>query len=87
MEVSETASDKEVKVLIKQLEKEMLNAVKKLEFEKAALLRDQIEFLKKGHNKKAFRKVQYSNQPHHVKKIWQEEELNFLFGYIIFCSF
>ena len=68
MEVSETASDKEVKVLIKQLEKEMLNAVKKLEFEKAALLRDQIEFLKKGHNKKAFRKVQYSNQPRTRRK-------------------
>ena len=46
--VSEPSSSKEVKQLIKQLEKEMLNSVKALEFEKAALLRDQIEFLKKG---------------------------------------
>ena len=34
--------------LLKDLEKDMLNAVKKLEFEKAALLRDQISFLKDG---------------------------------------
>ena len=33
---------------LKELEKEMLAAVKKLEFEKAALLRDQISFLKDG---------------------------------------
>ena len=43
--VSEKTTVKEVKKLIKQLEKEMLEAVKKLEFEKAALLRDQISFL------------------------------------------
>ena len=43
--VSENVSKKEVKKLLKQLEKEMMEAVKKLEFEKAALLRDQINFL------------------------------------------
>ena len=46
--VSENTSPKEVKRLLKELEKEMLTAVKKLEFEKAALLRDQISFLKDG---------------------------------------
>jgi excinuclease ABC subunit B len=46
--VSENTSPKEVKRLLKDLEKEMLTAVKKLEFEKAALLRDQISFLKDG---------------------------------------
>jgi excinuclease ABC subunit B len=46
--VSENTSPKEVKRLLKELEKEMLDAVKKLEFEKAALLRDQISFLKDG---------------------------------------
>lgn len=46
--VSESNSPKEIKQLIKQLEKEMFESVKKLEFEKAALLRDQINFLKDG---------------------------------------
>ena len=46
--VSESNSAKEIKKLIKQLEKEMFESVKKLEFEKAALLRDQISFLKDG---------------------------------------
>jgi excinuclease ABC subunit B len=46
--VSENNSPEEVKKLIKQLDKEMFDAVKKLEFEKAALLRDQISFLKDG---------------------------------------
>jgi excinuclease ABC subunit B len=46
--VSESNSPKEIKKLIKQLEKEMFESVKKLEFEKAALLRDQISFLKDG---------------------------------------
>ena len=46
--VSEANSPQELKNLIKQLEKEMFEAVKKLEFEKAALLRDQISFLKDG---------------------------------------
>jgi len=47
--VSEKSTVQEVKKLIKQLEKEMLEAVKKLEFEKAALLRDQISFLQGNH--------------------------------------
>lgn len=46
--VSESNSPQEIKKLIKQLEKEMFESVKKLEFEKAALLRDQISFLKDG---------------------------------------
>ena len=46
--VSEPVSKNEAKELIKELEKEMLEAVKRLEFEKAALLRDQIEFLRGG---------------------------------------
>jgi excinuclease ABC subunit B len=46
--VSEDASKKDIKKLLKQLEKEMLEAVKKLEFEKAALLRDQMSFLQGG---------------------------------------
>ena len=46
--VSEGVSAKEVKSLVKQLEKEMGEAVKRLEFEKAALLRDQITFLQEG---------------------------------------
>jgi excinuclease ABC subunit B len=48
LSVAEQNSPNEVKKLIKQLEKEMFDAVKKLEFEKAALLRDQISFLKNG---------------------------------------
>ena len=36
---------------MKELEKEMIEAVKRLEFEKAALLRDQIEFLRGGADK------------------------------------
>lgn len=46
--VSESVSKEEMKKLLRELEKEMLTAVKKLEFEKAALLRDQISFLKEG---------------------------------------
>ena len=44
--VAEDVSAKEAKKRAKQLEKEMLEAVRKLEFEKAALLRDQIAFLR-----------------------------------------
>ena len=69
MEVSEAASNKDLKKLIKQLETEMLTAVKKLEFEKAALLRDQIEFLKQGKSaKKTLRKVKYPSQPRSPKR-------------------
>lgn len=46
--VSEDLSGKDVKKLIKQLEDEMMDAVRKLEFEKAALLRDQVSFLREG---------------------------------------
>jgi excinuclease ABC subunit B len=46
--VSENMSQKEMRKILKELEKEMLAAVKKLEFEKAALLRDQISFIKDG---------------------------------------
>ena len=48
LSVSENVSKKDMQKLLKDLEKDMLNAVKKLEFEKAALLRDQISFLKDG---------------------------------------
>lgn len=51
--VSENVSSKEIKGLVRKLEREMLQAVKNLEFEKAALLRDQIGFLRDGHFKKA----------------------------------
>ena len=44
--VAEDVSSKDAKKLVKQLEKEMIEAVRKLEFEKAALLRDQIAFLR-----------------------------------------
>ena len=44
--VAEDVSSKDAKKLAKELEKEMIEAVKKLEFEKAALLRDQIAFLR-----------------------------------------
>lgn len=46
--VSENVSKEDIRKLLKELEKDMLAAVKKLEFEKAALLRDQISFLKDG---------------------------------------
>ena len=44
--VSEEIDGKSLGQLIKNLESEMMAAVKKLQFEKAALLRDQISFLK-----------------------------------------
>ncbi|MBK90197.1 MAG: excinuclease ABC subunit B [Chloroflexi bacterium] len=44
----ENISDKNINKLIKDLEKEMKNAAKILEFEKAALLRDQITELRKN---------------------------------------
>ena len=49
--VSEPVKGSEAKALIKELEKDMMDSVKKLEFEKAALLRDQIEFIKEGGEK------------------------------------
>ena len=41
-------SDKEVAVVIAELEESMLEAARKLEFEKAAMLRDQIDVLQSG---------------------------------------
>ena len=50
--VAEDVSSKDAKKLAKQLDKEMIEAVRKLEFEKAALLRDQIAFLRGEGNEK-----------------------------------
>ena len=63
--VSEPVSGKEMKELVKELEKEMIEAVKRLEFEKAALLRDQIEFLRSGSEK--LRKAQTGSYRSHRK--------------------
>ena len=61
--VSENVSKEEMRKLLKELEKDMLTAVKKLEFEKAALLRDQISFLKDGgQNLKTAQKGGYSGR-------------------------
>ncbi len=46
--VKEAGGDEDVAVVIADLEAEMLEAADTLEFERAALLRDQIELLKKG---------------------------------------
>ena len=54
--VAEEVSSKDAKKLAKQLEKEMIEAVKKLEFEKAALLRDQIAFLRGEGGEKSLQK-------------------------------
>ena len=54
--VAEDVSSKDAKQLAKQLEKEMIEAVKKLEFEKAALLRDQIAFLRGEGGEKSLQK-------------------------------
>ena len=47
-EVNEGMSKKELTKMISALENEMIESVRKLKFEKAALLRDQISFLKEG---------------------------------------
>ena len=47
----------------------MMEAVKKLEFEKAALLRDQISFLQTGNMHKA---EASRNSKEEKKEIWQE---------------
>ena len=44
----ETAGDLDVTETLRELEEEMLAAANNLEFEKAALLRDQIRELKRG---------------------------------------
>ena len=46
--VKEAGADYDVVELLRELEAEMLEAAKKLEFERAALLRDQIAELKRG---------------------------------------
>jgi excinuclease ABC subunit B len=46
--VKETGADYDVVELLRELEAEMLEAAKKLEFERAALLRDQIKELQRG---------------------------------------
>ena len=68
--VAEDVSTKDVKKLVKQLEKEMIEAVRKLEFEKAALLRDQISFLRgEGDNRKL---QKHFHRRSKKKKIWEE---------------
>ena len=67
--VSENVSKEEMKKLLRELEKDMLTAVKKLEFEKAALLRDQISFLKDGgKNLKTAQKGGYSGRKKYGRK-------------------
>jgi excinuclease UvrABC nuclease subunit len=62
-------SKEEMRKLLKELEKDMLTAVKKLEFEKAALLRDQISFLKEGgQNLKTAQKGGYSGRKKYGRK-------------------
>ncbi len=46
--VSEAGGDEEVAVVIAELEEEMIAAANDLQFERAALLRDQVEALRKG---------------------------------------
>ena len=67
--VAEDVSTKDVKKLVKQLEKEMIEAVRKLEFEKAALLRDQISFLRGEEIMKA---PKHFHRRSKKKKIWEE---------------
>jgi excinuclease ABC subunit B len=67
--VSENMSQKEMRKILKELEKEMLAAVKKLEFEKAALLRDQISFIKDGgKNMKSAKVGGYSGKQKYGKR-------------------
>ena len=42
------ASDKEVAIVLAEMEEAMLEAARKLEFEKAAMLRDQMDVLQSG---------------------------------------
>ncbi len=51
--VAESGGDQEVAAVLAELEEEMLEAARKLQFERAALLRDQIEALKGGTPRKA----------------------------------
>ena len=49
-------SPQDVRSVIAQLESEMLEAANSLEFEKAAMLRDQIQYLKTGDKPKTYRR-------------------------------
>ena len=49
-------SPEDVKSVIAQLESEMLAAANGLEFEKAAMLRDQVQYLKTGEKKQTYRR-------------------------------
>ncbi len=61
--VAELTGDDEVAAVISELETEMLDAAKNLQFEKAALLRDQIDTLKSGEFKSSGRKSKaYGNR-------------------------
>ena len=48
IEVNENYTPKQITKIIKELEKEMKNSAKSLEFEKAAIIRDQISELRKN---------------------------------------
>jgi len=48
LEIKEDYTPKEITKIIKELEKEMKNSAKSLEFEKAAIIRDQISELRKN---------------------------------------
>ena len=65
--VAEDVSSKDAKKLAKQLEKEMIEAVRKLEFEKAALLRDQISFLRGEEGERKLQQISWRLQQ---EEIW-----------------
>ncbi len=63
--VKDAGGDKDVAAVIAELESEMLEAANSLEFEQAALLRDQIDLLRKGRtdkSRKARRPSKYRRQ-------------------------
>ncbi len=67
--VGEIGIDEDVTIVIKELEQEMFEAAAKLEFEKAALLRDQVESLKSGeYLKKPKGDKKYRKGAHRYKK-------------------
>ena len=72
MMVAEDVSSKDAAKLAKQLEKEMIEAVRKLEFEKAALLRDQIAFLR---GEQGDKKLQSKSVGGYKKEIWKKEKI------------
>jgi excinuclease ABC subunit B len=67
--VGEIGIDEDVSIVIKELEQEMFEAAANLEFEKAALLRDQVESLKSGeYLKKPKGDNKYRKGAHRYKK-------------------